>query len=60
MGLAVGAWRDGDAAAARDAIARLLAEEPEFRLSATHPLPYRDETAWPDYLATLRAAGAPA
>jgi adenylate cyclase len=59
IGLAVGAWRDGDAAGARDAVARLLADEPGFRLAEAHPLPYRDPAAWPGLVETLRAAGAP-
>jgi len=58
-GLAVSRWLDGDETGARDAVSRLLQEEPEFRLRELHPLPYRDEAQWVRFLETLRLAGAP-
>jgi tetratricopeptide (TPR) repeat protein len=58
-GLAVSRWLEGDETGARDAVSRLLQEEPEFRLRELHPLPYRDEARWVRFLETLRLAGAP-
>ncbi|MFQ5973586.1 MAG: adenylate/guanylate cyclase domain-containing protein [Alphaproteobacteria bacterium] len=59
MGLAVSHWLDGEEDGARDAVARLMEEEPEFRLGETHPLPYRDDGMWARSVETLRRAGAP-
>ena len=59
IGLAVSCWLDGDEDGARYAVARLMEEEPEFRLGETHPLPYRDEGMWTRFVETLRHAGAP-
>ncbi|MCP4304393.1 MAG: hypothetical protein GY788_05845 [bacterium] len=59
MGLAVAAWLDGDETEARHTIERLVQEEPEFRLSETHPLPYKEAAMWKHLTDTLRAAGAP-
>jgi tetratricopeptide (TPR) repeat protein len=58
-GLAVSRWIDGDESGAHDAVARLLEEEPAFRLCDMHPLPYRDEAGWERFLSALRRAGAP-
>ena len=58
-GLAVSRWLEGDETGARDAVSRLLQEEPEFRLREHHPLPYRDEARWVRFLEALRLAGAP-
>ena len=58
-GLAVSRWLDGDEDGARDAVARLIEEEPEFRLAETEPLPYRDDGMWARFIETLRRSGAP-
>ena len=58
-GLAVSRWLDGDEDGAREAVARLLDEEPEFRLGEIEPLPYRDDRMWYRFVETLRRAGAP-
>ena len=58
-GLAVSRWLDGDKDGARDAVARLLEEEPEYRLGEMQPLPYRDDGMWTRFVETLRHAGAP-
>ncbi len=58
-GLAVSRWLDGDEDGARDSVARLVDEEPEFRLGKTYPLPYRDEDMWAQFIEALRRAGAP-
>jgi hypothetical protein len=58
IGLAVARWRGGDEDGARDAVARLMEEEPEFHLSDILPLPYRAEADWPRFLETLRCADA--
>ena len=58
-GLAVSRWLDGDKDGARDAIAHLIENEPEFRLAETEPLPYRDDGMWARYIETLRRSGAP-
>jgi class 3 adenylate cyclase/tetratricopeptide (TPR) repeat protein len=58
IGLAVARWRGGDEDGARDAVARLMEEEPEFRLSDMLPLPYRAEADWPRFVETLRCADA--
>ena len=60
MGLAVAARLDGDEAAARDAVTRLREEVPDFAVSRAQPLPYRDESLWARFVATLREAAAPA
>jgi len=58
-GLAVSGWLDGDEEGARDAVNRLLEEEPEFQLRETHPLPFREVAVWDRFVGALRAAGAP-
>ncbi len=58
-GLVVSHWLDGNQGSARDTIARLLEEEPEFRIGEAHPLPYRDAAEWERFAGALRAAGAP-
>ncbi len=58
-GLAVSHRLDGDEEGARDAVAHLMEEEPEFRLAEAEPLPYRDEGMWARFVETLRRAGAP-
>ena len=58
-GLAVSCWLDGDEDGARESVARLLDEEPEFRLGEIEPLPYRDDRMWYRFVETLRRAGAP-
>lgn len=59
IGLAVASRNDGDKSGAGDAVMRLMEEEPTFRISAMHPLPYRDDEAWERFVQTLRDAGAP-
>jgi len=59
IGLAVACCLDGDAHGATGAVGRLMEEAPDFRVSAMHPLPYRDETAWACFVDALRGAGAP-
>jgi adenylate cyclase len=58
-GLAVSRWLEGDEDGGRDAILRLLEEEPTFRLHETCPLPYRDDGSWARFAETMRRAGAP-
>jgi len=58
-GLAVSRWLDGDDDDARNAVARLTNEEPEFRLGEMHPLPYRDKDMWAQFIEALRSAGVP-
>ncbi len=58
-GLAVSHWHDGDEDGAREVVARLLEEEPEFGLGEMEPLPYSDEGMWHRFVETLRCAGAP-
>ncbi len=58
-GLAVSRWLDGDEDGARDAVVRLIEDEPEYRLAETEPLPYRDDGMWARFIETLRRAGAP-
>ncbi len=40
-------------------VARLLDEEPEFRVRDVMTLPFRDVAVWDRFLDGLRAAGAP-
>jgi adenylate cyclase len=58
-GLAVCQWHNGDHESARGTLARLLDEEPEFRLRDMMTLPFRDVAVWERFLDGLRAAGAP-
>lgn len=58
-GLAVSRWLGGDRQGAADAVARLLQEEPGFRIGEMHPLPYRDARRWAKFTEALLAAGAP-
>ena len=58
-GLAVCQWHHGDREGARGTLARLLDEEPEFRVRDMMTLPVRDEAVWERFLDGLRAAGAP-
>ncbi|MBW3634763.1 MAG: hypothetical protein KY456_17225, partial [Chloroflexi bacterium] len=59
IGLAVAKYLNGDEDGARYAIARLVEEEPAFRLGEMHPLPYKSEGTWARLVDTLRRAGAP-
>lgn len=58
-GLAVCQWHDGDREGARGTLARLLDEEPEFRVRDMMTLPFRDVAVWERFQDALRAAGAP-
>ncbi len=58
-GLAVCQWHNGDHKGARSTVARLLDEEPEFRVRNMMTLPFRDVAVWDRFLDRLRAAGAP-
>ncbi len=58
-GLAVCQWHNGDREGARGTVARLLDEEPEFRVCDIMTLPFRDVAVWDRFLEGLRAAGAP-
>ena len=58
-GLAVCQWHNGDHEGARGTVARLLDEEPEFRVRDMMTLPFRDVAVWDRFLDGLRAAGAP-
>jgi class 3 adenylate cyclase len=58
-GLAASQWHNGDREGARGTLARLLDEEPEFRIRDMMTLPYRDVAVWERFLDALRAAGAP-
>ena len=59
VGLAVCQWHNGDNEGARGTVARLLHEEPEFRVRDMMTLPFRDVAVWDRFLDGLRAAGAP-
>ncbi len=59
IGLAVSSWLDDDEEGARLAVARLLEEEPEFRISEAVAPPYRDDAARTRFVDALRRAGAP-
>ena len=59
VGLAVSRWRGADEDGARDAVARLLEEEPALSLGAMYPLPYRDADLWQRFVNDLRRAGVP-
>ena len=60
IALVASRWLADDRDGARDALARLLAEEPAFRISDIEPLPFRDPALWEPYPQALRDAGAPA
>jgi tetratricopeptide (TPR) repeat protein len=57
LGIIVSQQLAGDTEGARDAVSRLLEQSPELRLSAMHPLPYREQARWVDFTDTLRRAG---
>ncbi len=59
VGLAACQWHNGDHEGARGAVARLLDEEPEFRVRDMMTLPFQDVAVWDRFLDGLRAAGAP-
>ncbi len=59
VGLAASQWLNGDHEGARGTLARLLDEEPEFRVGDMMTLPFRDVAVWDRFLDGLRAAGAP-
>lgn len=59
IGLAVSRWLEGDEDGARGSVARLVEDEPNFRMSEMHPLPFRDERIWTQFIEALRHAGAP-
>lgn len=59
VGLAVCQWHNGDHEGARGTVARLLDEEPEFRVRDMMTLPFRDVAVWDRFLDGLRAAGDP-
>ena len=59
-GLAASRWFDGDPEGAHDAVARLLASEPDFHVGNMMRLPFRDTAVWERLVEGLRAAGAPA
>jgi class 3 adenylate cyclase/TolB-like protein len=59
IGLAVARYLNGDEDGARYAVARLVEEEPAFRLGEVHALPYKDEGTWARFVDALRRAGAP-
>ncbi len=59
IGLAVCQWHNEDQDGARASIARLLMEEPAFRLGEALAPPFRDPAVWARFLEALRAAGAP-
>ena len=60
IALVASRWLAEDHDGARDALARLLVEEPDFRISELSPLPFRDPTSWEPYPEALRHAGAAA
>ena len=57
LGLIVSQQLAGDTEGARDAVSRLLEQRPTLRLSDMHPLPYREQVGWMDFVKTLRRAG---
>ncbi len=59
VGLAVCQWHNGDHQGARGTVARLLDEEPVFRVGDMMTLPFREVAVWDRFLDGLRAAGAP-
>ncbi len=59
VGLAASQWHNRDHEGAHDTVARLLDEEPEFRVCDIMTLPFRDVAVWDRFLDGLRAAGAP-
>ena len=59
VGLAASQWHNGDHEGAHGTVARLLDEEPEFRVRGLMTLPFRDVAVWDRFLDGLRAAGAP-
>ena len=60
IALVASRWLAEDHDGARDALARLLVEEPAFRIGEIAPLPFRDPSLWEPYPQALRHAGAPA
>ena len=59
VGLATSQWHIGDHEHAHGTVARLLDEEPEFRVRDMIILPFREVEVWARFLDGLRAAGAP-
>ena len=59
VGLAASRWLDGDHKGARDAVARLLEEEPEFRIRDMLTLPFQNADVWERLVNGLRASGTP-
>jgi adenylate cyclase len=57
LGLIASQQLAGDKEGARDAVSRLLEQRPALRLSDMHPLPYREQARWIDFVETLRRAG---
>lgn len=57
LGMIVSQQLAGDTEGARDVVTRLMEQTPELRLSAMHPLPYREQAHWIDFVETLRRAG---
>ena len=58
-GLAASRSLNEDHKGAHDTIARLVHEEPKFRIRDMAVLPFRDMSVWERFLDGLRAAGAP-
>ncbi len=58
-GLTVCQWLNGDQESPPGTVARLLEQEPEFRVSRMVTLPFREATAWGRFVDALRSAGAP-
>ncbi len=59
VGLAASQWLNGDHKGAHGAVARLLDEEPEFRVGDMMTLPFRDTAVWDRFLDGLHSSGAP-
>lgn len=59
IGLTVAYHLAGDGHGASNAVARLMEEEPGFRLGSMHPLPFSDNAIWAHFVDALRMAGTP-
>jgi adenylate cyclase len=59
LGLIASQQLAGDKEGARGALSRLLEQKPALNLRDVHPLPYREQGRWIDFVDTLRRAGVP-